>query len=52
VPSIYSQPRTDGSATHLGEPECTDCGHSFDPDTSPDLDRCWLCSEHHAEVER
>lgn len=29
--------------------ECRDCGHGFHVDTSPDLDLCWLCSEHRAE---
>ena len=27
------------------EIECLDCGHNFDPDTSPDEDRCWMCAE-------
>lgn len=26
-------------------PECLDCGHHFDPDSSPELDRCWSCAE-------
>lgn len=41
-----------GSTVPTSEPECTDCGHQFDPDTSPDLDRCWMCSEHADEVAR
>ncbi len=24
---------------------CLDCGHGFDPDSSPDIDRCWRCAE-------
>lgn len=30
-------------------PECTDCGHLFYPDSSPDLDRCWKCAERRDE---
>jgi hypothetical protein len=29
--------------------ECVDCSHQFHPDSSPDSDRCWQCSERREE---
>jgi hypothetical protein len=39
-----------GQSVRVALAECADCGHDFDPDTSPNLILCWVCDEADAQA--